>query len=121
MMKRLLIVLFFVFCMSATATYAQQSTDLQSISQQSGEDENKVQFYPNPATEYLTVKILNSQLLNAKIEIFSILGNKVQVVPEDRGGEEYRFDVQGLESGYYLLVIRDEVARFRETYKFLVN
>ena len=119
MVKRILIgaILFWGFI--STATYAQNVTSLEPLAQATLDQENVIELFPNPAVDFLTVKILNSKLQNVELELYSILGNRVNVSSEAMAGDQYRLDVQDLDSGYYLLVILDKETRFRETYKFL--
>ena len=114
MVKRYFIGLILLLSISATASYAQSGFNSSAL-----EGVNEVEFYPNPAVEYLSVTIQNSNLSQVELEVFSILGNKLNVTAENMGGDRYRFNVQDLEPGYYLLVVRDNNTRFRETYKFL--
>ncbi|HAA16003.1 MAG TPA: hypothetical protein DCE41_31585 [Cytophagales bacterium] len=117
MVKRYFIGFILLLSICSTATYAQSSFN--GASNIPFDGVNQIEFYPNPAVEFLSVTIKNSNLNNVQLELFSILGNKLNVSAEAMGGDRYRFDVQNLDAGYYLLVVRDPVTRFRETYKFL--
>jgi len=80
---------------------------------------NRVELFPNPVKDYLQVKILNSKLVNTQFEMHSIIGNVVLIEAEETGGDSYRIPVEGFASGYYFLVIKDDVTRFKEAFKFL--
>lgn len=80
---------------------------------------NKVELFPNPVQDYLQVRILNSNLVNARFEMHSIIGNVVHIATEQVGSDTYRIPVEGFANGYYFLVIKDDVTRFSEAFKFL--
>lgn len=82
---------------------------------------NNIEIYPNPAAEYLIVEIGNSTLNNAEFEMHSIIGNKIQIRPIDLGDGRYRIPVKDFATGYYFLVVKDEVTRFKKAYRFLKN
>lgn len=82
---------------------------------------NRIEIYPNPAVEYVIVEIKNSTLSNTEFELHSIIGNEIKIVPEEIGSGRYRIPVEEFATGYYFLVVKDEVARFKKAYKFLKN
>ncbi|MFY0652366.1 MAG: T9SS type A sorting domain-containing protein [Cyclobacteriaceae bacterium] len=83
------------------------------------EIENSVEIYPNPSVNFLIVEIKNSKLERVEFEMRSIIGNRVNVVPEEIGRDKYRINVKDFSTGYYFLVIKDEFTRFKEAHKFL--
>ena len=80
---------------------------------------NKIEIYPNPAVEYVIVKINNSTLSNTEIEMRSIIGNEIKVTVEDLGDGRYKIPVKNFATGYYFVVVKDEVLRFKKAYRFL--
>lgn len=80
---------------------------------------NKIELYPNPAVDYLVVRISNSTLTNTQFELRSIIGNEIAIKPEEMGNGRYRIPVKDFASGYYFVVVKDENARFKEAFKFL--
>ena len=78
-----------------------------------------VHLFPNPATEFVDVKLDHLPAENVQLTVHNIIGNELQVETEVL--EEYliRVKVKDLASGYYLLAIKDEESKFRGTYKFL--
>ena len=82
---------------------------------------NRIELYPNPAVEYLIVEISNSTLQNTEFELHSIIGNEIQIKPEEMGNGRFRIPVKEFATGYYFLVVKDEVSRFKKAYKFLKN
>lgn len=115
------------FCMLLSlATFGQQGSGA-AIETESGlnveslNPTNKVELYPNPAVEYLVIQIKNSTLENVRFELHSIIGNDLAIQPEDLGDGKFRIQVKDYASGYYFLVVKDELARFKQAYKFLKN
>lgn len=90
-----------------------------ALQQQDIPTANKIEIYPNPAIEYLIVEIYQSDLVNTEFELHSLIGNEVAVEPEEIGMNKFRFNVKELSTGYYFLVVKDEVTRYKKAYKFL--
>lgn len=82
---------------------------------------NKIELYPNPAVDYIVVEISNSTLRDTEFELHSIIGNEIKVEAEDVGNGRYRIPVKEYATGYYFLVVKDEVTRFKRAYRFLKN
>lgn len=82
---------------------------------------NKIELYPNPAVEYVVVNIQQSTLKNTEFELHSIIGNEIQIFPEELGSGKFKIPLKDFASGYYFLVVKDEVSRFKQAYKFLKN
>jgi hypothetical protein len=78
-----------------------------------------VHIFPNPAIEYVHVKIQELPASKIILAVHNILGNKMEVETEIVDEHELRVKVKDLASGYYLLAIKDDEAKFRGTYKFL--
>lgn len=82
---------------------------------------NRIDVYPNPATEYIIVQISNNNLQDVKFEIRSLLGTEMIVVPEDLGNGKYRFAVKEFSAGYYFMIVKDSQGMFSLAKKFLVT
>lgn len=78
-----------------------------------------ISIYPNPAIDFLNVKLGELDARQAKVTVYNILGNEVQAEIEIVDDHEVRVRVREMSSGYYLLAVRDEKTQFRGTYKFL--
>jgi len=83
------------------------------------ESVNKVELYPNPATNYLTIEIKNSKLVKPYILLHSIIGNSIKIETDKISDNKYRIEVKDLPNGYYLLSVKDPGTKFSRTYKFL--
>jgi len=103
----------------STVSFAQNESEYLSYSTNDLKIENQIQIYPNPSVDFLKVTIEASNLVNPKIVIHTILGNKLTVVSEKTDANEFTVDVKNLPAGYYLLAVKDESTGFSKTYKFL--
>ena len=78
-----------------------------------------IHIFPNPAIEYVHIKIMELNSSEVKLAVHNILGNKMEVETEIVDEHELRVRVKDLASGYYLLAVKDDDAKFRGTFKFL--
>lgn len=79
----------------------------------------KVQVYPNPATEYISIKLETVQIADVNISLHNIIGNVVEAEPEVVEEREIRFRIKDLPVGYYLVSVRDKKGGSTGTVKFL--
>jgi hypothetical protein len=115
-----------LLCLCISFAYAQVtdkaavfSTEQNSFGNKDLQILNKVEIYPNPSVKYLIVEIKNSELYNVEFEMRSIIGNKLNVMPENIGNDKYRFNVKQFAPGYYFIVIKDDNSQFKQAHKFL--
>lgn len=78
----------------------------------------KVEVFPNPTSNYLTIDLSKLSLDKPKIEIRNIIGSKMQAQTEKLNGKKYRIDVQDYPAGYYLVLVRDDKTKFQQTVRF---
>ena len=79
---------------------------------------NKIEIYPNPAVDNIFVRIDNSELEKVEFELFNIIGNSLDIKPEEISKNNYRISVDEFPPGYYLLYIKDPITRFNQAFKF---
>ena len=91
--------------------------DLEELAAES-EIKIKVEVFPNPATNFLTVDLSKLSLEEPKIEIRNIIGSKMIARTEDLGQKQYRVDIQDYPRGYYLVLVRDDKSKFQQTVRF---
>ena len=96
-----------------------QGRDESGFSNGHGDQAKLVQLYPNPATEYLSVKFEAPCADKIRMTLHNILGNVIEVETEVLDRHELRLKVKDLPSGYYLLAFKDSETNFKSTYKFL--
>ena len=106
-MRNKLIILTFVLC---GTSLAQEGTNLAQ--------EARISIYPNPAVEFIVVQV-EGDFSNAEFELNSMIGNKLQIKPEEIGIGKYKMQVKDLATGYYFLIVKDEEKRFKKAYRFL--
>jgi len=67
--------------------------------------EDQLLLYPNPASQYLTIEGLEPNLQNLKIEIYSLLGQKVYTEDLEPIGGQITLHVGHLSDGVYLITL----------------
>jgi len=122
-MKKLLLFALIYFLLFGIATAQSAFSEEQSVSLPYLQDEqvitkNKIEIFPNPAVEYIYIKIENSELENVEMELFNIIGNSLNFDLEEIEKNSYRIKVEDLPPGYYLLMIKDPIKRFNQAFKF---
>jgi hypothetical protein len=78
-----------------------------------------IQVYPNPATEFVSVKFEAPFAKKVKLSFHNILGNAIELEQEIMDEHEIRIRVKDLTTGYYFVSVQDEQSNFKSTYKFL--
>ncbi|HMP98785.1 MAG TPA: T9SS type A sorting domain-containing protein [Cyclobacteriaceae bacterium] len=78
----------------------------------------KVEIFPNPATEFVRVKMENTDHRSLRVSVLNIIGNPVKVEVEQQE-EQIILSIKDLPAGYYLISLKSEESLFRGTYKFL--
>ncbi len=96
-----------------------QRGDSPALFSEAGQMDRLVQLYPNPATEYLSVKLPTPHANSVKLALHSVIGNAIIVEKEPVDEYEVRIWVRDLPSGYYFLSIKDEESDLKASYKFL--
>ena len=79
---------------------------------------NKIEIYPNPAVENIFIKIENSELEKVEFELFNIIGNSLDIEPEEISKNTFKINVEEFPAGYYLIIIKDPITRFNQAFKF---
>ncbi|HEY3429501.1 MAG TPA: T9SS type A sorting domain-containing protein [Cyclobacteriaceae bacterium] len=115
-MRPLNLIFLLVFVLSSVVSYAQGS---EVAIPEKVIDAKSVSIYPNPATEFVNIKLADLQAHKAKVALYNILGNEIPAETEIVDDHEIRIRVKELSTGYYLIAVHEEQAKFRGTYKFL--
>lgn len=110
-------IVIFLFSISfAVQAQTQQDYDMTG----NGSDLTKsVHIYPNPAVDFVHIRLDRLPAENINLTVHNIIGNQVEVETEVIDAHEIRVRVKDLSSGYYLLAVKDDEDRFKATYKFL--
>ncbi|MDH4089099.1 MAG: T9SS type A sorting domain-containing protein [Cyclobacteriaceae bacterium] len=110
-----------IFCTLATAgsVMAQVQVDY-DLEQAARHDPSRtVQIFPNPAVEFVHVRLDHINFDKVKVSIHNIIGNEINADTERIDEHEIRIRVKDFDAGYYLLALKDDQSNFRGTYKFL--
>lgn len=110
--------LIFSFMLMMLFAFQSQAQQGKELSAKNNGAQVKVEVFPNPATNYLTVDLSKLSLDDPKIEIRNIIGSKMRFRSEDLGGKKQRLDVQDYPPGYYLVLVRDDKTKFQQTVRF---
>ncbi|MGI9543017.1 MAG: T9SS type A sorting domain-containing protein [Cyclobacteriaceae bacterium] len=94
------------------------SSETTAFDNQELELKNVVEFFPNPAVDYLNVEIRNSDLVKVEFEVYDIIGNRIKVNPEKITKDKFRISVSELHVGYYMLIVKDPYSRFKVGRRF---
>lgn len=95
---------------------AQQQT-LANI-QTNNDPKVKVEVFPNPTSDFLTIDLSKLDLKKPNIEIRNIIGSKMSMTKEDAGDKKIRVDVTSYPRGYYLVLVKDDQSKFQQTIRF---
>ncbi|MBZ0245936.1 MAG: T9SS type A sorting domain-containing protein [Cyclobacteriaceae bacterium] len=90
-----------------------------SIYQEASFTDRLVEMYPNPASDYLTVKLPTPNASSVQLAMHSVIGNALNIEKEQISDYEVRLRVKDLPSGYYFLSIKEESSGLKASYKFL--
>jgi hypothetical protein len=114
-MRSLNLIIVFLLCFTVLAN-AQTVSDENATVQ---DPQAKIQLFPNPASDYLHVKLDGVKVANLQIVVRNIIGNEIKSEVEFIADNEFRLRVRDFNIGYYLLALRDEDSNFKGTYKFV--
>jgi len=78
----------------------------------------KIEVYPNPTTNYITVDFSKLNLAKPRIEIRNIVGSEMRTSIEKLSKDKHRVDVKDYPPGYYLVIVKDDRTKFRQTVRF---
>lgn len=111
--KVLLILSFVLFSVAASA----QNEEVASL-KMNNDPKVKVEVFPNPTSDFLTIDLSKLELKKPIIEIRNIVGSKMTISTEDLSGNKKRVDVTAFPRGYYLVLVKDDQSKFQQTIRF---
>lgn len=117
-MRLIWILLIALLAAAAQTGWAQTLPD-ESTYAQERDITKTVHIFPNPATDFVHVKVDHFPASKVKLTLHNIIGNVVEIETELVDEHEIRVKVKDLASGYYLLAVKEEEAKYRGTFKFL--
>jgi len=113
-------ILIFALILGLSATgYGQTSGSSTFFSETAQAGDKLVQMYPNPATDYLTIKLPTPDAGSVQLAMHSVIGNALSLDKELIDDYEVRLRVKDLPAGYYFLSVKEEKTGLKASYKFL--
>lgn len=73
---------------------------------------NQIEFYPNPTTDYLVIKINSKNQTFPQIEILDYFGNIIEIFKIDYSQSQQIINLHHLKSGVYLLKYQSTTHKF---------
>jgi len=114
-MKRVLPVVFSLLLVITTQFAVAQQHDPFVLPQ---DPIKMVKIFPNPAVDYLNVKLETPTAKTIKITLHNIIGNTLEVESEIIDDYEIRLKVKDLPTGVYLLAVKD-AGNSQNSFKFI--
>ncbi len=119
-MKSILYLLILVVSFSTSVGWAQNTEEIASLPERNVFDPTEsFQVFPNPTVDYIHIKNEQVDMHLLKLSLHNIIGNEMPVDVEVVDEHEIKVKVKDMPPGYYLIVLKDELSKFRGTYKFL--
>lgn len=118
-MRNLSLILSFFLLLFLSGTAFGQNQDVIAYTPEKTDISKSITVYPNPATDYVNIKLSTLEASLTKITVYTILGSELKVEKETVNEHEVRIKVKDLATGYYLIAVRDDQLQFKATYKFL--
>ena len=82
----------------------------------------KIDLYPNPATEYINLKLTSDiEIEDLDFSIHSLIGNEMPIAKENISDDEIRFNINNYNKGFYFLFISNQDSNNRKILKFSKN
>jgi len=89
-----------------------------NVGEQRNNDNVKVEVYPNPTSDQITIDLSKTNVTKPVIELRSIIGSKMRIRLENAGYKKYKVDVSQFPRGYYLVLVREDREKFQQTVRF---
>ena len=94
-------------------------SDIEFTQPERQEISKSVQLYPNPAIDFVNVRLEHVSVSNVNVTLHNIIGNEIRIETDIVDEHTLRIRVKDLDSGYYLLALNDSQSKFKGIYKFL--
>ncbi len=104
-----------IFCMSSAMAFGQAEV----LFGVTPDPIKSVQIYPNPAVEFVNIKFSTPIASKVKLALYNVIGNNMEAEQEILDEYEIRIKIKDLNSGYYLVSIKDARINSAGTFKFL--
>jgi len=78
-----------------------------------------VEVFPNPAVDYVHLRIEQADVAKIQFSVHNIIGNKMEVESELLNDHELRVRVKDFAIGYYLISVKDTESNLSGIIKFV--
>ena len=78
-----------------------------------------VQIYPNPATDFVNIKLEMPIAKKLRIDLHNIIGSSLEMESDIIDDFEIRIKTKDLPVGYYMIALHDGNSSVKATFKFL--
>lgn len=107
------------FAMQLFAQQREEARQATPYGTDRSENHQDIQLYPNPAPDYVYVKLGNLKAQEVTVSVLNVIGSELNPEVETIDDHEIRVRVKEMAPGYYFLALKDETSRFKGIYKFL--
>ena len=76
-----------------------------SLSTFGTESDLQMELYPNPAIDYIELRITSLSIQKVEVQIKSVIGNEVRVASNRISPTQIRINTTNLSEGYYYLIV----------------
>ena len=119
-MKAILYLIILAISFTTSVGWAQSPTEYAALPERAAVDPTKAfQIFPNPTSDFVFVKNEQVDVHLLKVTLHNIIGNEMQVEIEVIDEHELKIKVKDLSPGYYLIALKDDLSKYRGTFKFL--
>lgn len=118
-LRSLLVVLLAGFALTVFAQSGEENRQASPYGTERTHAVEDIQLFPNPAPEYVHVRLGSLKSSNVKLSVLNVIGSELNPEVETVNDHEMRVRVKELAPGYYFLAVKDESTRFKGIYKFL--
>jgi hypothetical protein len=94
------------------------NTEMPEFSRSNLQSSTKIELYPNPTTDFITVTIDREKLKSVEFEMYNIIGNHMNIAIEKEDYRQFKINVREYNPGYYLLIVKDPITRYNQVVKF---
>jgi hypothetical protein len=93
-------------------------TEMPEFSRSNLQSITRIELYPNPTSDFITVTIDREKLKSVEFEMYNIIGNHMNIAMEQEDYRQFKINVREYNPGYYLLVVKDPITRYNQVVKF---
>lgn len=108
-----------IILLAASGKVLAQDGDSLRVQSETPDFFKSIHLFPNPAVEYINVKVDHTKASDIRVTLHNIIGNEMSIETEIIDEHTLRVRVKDFPVGYYLLALRDKNSRHSGTFKFV--